>query len=294
MSRSRTATENGASTEVELDPAVTQGSTQVATQPPQTRTAVAVREETGFEDFTQEDLKVPFLVLLQGKSPQAEEGNPKQLPGAKAGMLMNNVTNELYSGKDGIRLIPVHRVHSYLEWIPRDDGGGLVSVYDWRDPIVAEARKKAGKKFGKFKVNDNNDLVQTFNVYCLLIKADGKTQPVVLGFSSTQIGAYQAWMTIAMSQTKQLPDGTEAPRPLWSHKYKLTTVFNSNKKGTWFKMHIGFDGETAEDARLGEDEPLSKAAKEFRELVTSGAAQADFSSAQQEHDAGEADAGFAM
>jgi hypothetical protein len=133
--------------------------------------------------------------VLQGKSPQVEEGNPKQLPGAKAGSFMNTVTQELFDGKKGIVVVPIHSIHQYLEWIPRDDGGGLVNVYDWQAPEVLAVLKKAAKRFGKHKINDNNDLQESFNVFMLHLRDDGTRQPIVMGFASSQIGAYQAWMT---------------------------------------------------------------------------------------------------
>jgi hypothetical protein len=266
-----------------LDPALTQGSTAVAA-PGSSTTAVAKQpeyEETGFEHMTQADFKVPFLAVLQGKSPQVEEGNPKQLPGAKAGMFMNTVTQELYDGKQGIIVTPVHSIHQYLEWIPRDDGGGLVNVYDWQAPEVIAVLKKAKSRFGKHKINDNNDLQESFNVFMLLHLPDGRRMPIVMGFASSQIGAYQAWMTSAKSQVK-LVDGQQRPRALWSHRYKITTQFNKNKKGTWHKMTVAFDGPNAEAARYAEDDVIMTEAKEFRQLLMSGTVQANFESVQRD------------
>jgi hypothetical protein len=117
---------------------------------------------TGFEDMTQDDFAVPFVGILQKGSPQVEEENPRNVAGAKAGMFFNNVTNELYEGKTtGIVVIPVHRTRSIIEWIPTDDGGGLVNVFEPDAPEVKAVLAKAGKKFGKLKIGDNNDLVET-------------------------------------------------------------------------------------------------------------------------------------
>jgi hypothetical protein len=284
-----------------LDPTLTQASTGVATVA-ETKTtavthrAVAVEDETGFEHMTQADFKVPFLAVLQGKSPQVEEGNPKQLPGAKAGSFMNTVTQELFDGKKGIVVVPIHSIHQYLEWIPRDDGGGLVNVYDWQAPEVLAVLKKAAKRFGKHKINDNNDLQESFNVFMLHLRDDGTRQPIVMGFASSQIGAYQAWMTTAKSQVKPAAPGEpQRPRALWSHRYRITTAFNQNKKGTWHKMSVTFDGPNAEAARLAEDDAITAEAKEFRQLLMSGAASANFESATQEVDGAEGTEGnYAM
>lgn len=282
---------------VELDPALTAQPTAVATRPAPQSSALATHDDlgTGFEDFTQEDLSVPFIRVLQSKSPEVEEGSPKQIPGAKAGSFFNTVTGEVYDGKLGIRVIPVHRLHNFLEWIPRDDGGGLNAVYEANDPRVLQTRANAGRKFGKLKTDgkvfgnadgkdhDNNDLVESFNVFALLLAPDGTAKRVVIGFSSSQIGTYKKWMTMAMEQTKvDEATGRRSPYPLWSHRYRLTTAFNQNKKGTWFKMDVRFDGTDAASALLADDDPTSEEAKQFRALLLSGAASANFSSVEQD------------
>lgn len=259
----------------------------VATQP---KRPVAPYEETGFEGMQATDFMIPFLNLLQKNSPEVEEENPKHIPGAKAGMFKNSVTSELFDGKIGIVVEPVHVVHSYLEWIPRDDGGGLQGVYDHEAPEVLAAKAAAGgKTFGKLKTppsmgpeHENNDLVETYNVFAIQILPDGTRKKVVLGFSSSQIAEFRRWMTNASEQTKEAPDGTKRPRALWSHKYRLTTVFNQNKKGSWYKYHSAFDGVNAEAARYTETDPAMADAKAFRALLVAGTAQADFATASQE------------
>lgn len=258
-----------------LDPALTEGTTSVVHKATPAPTVVTEYEETGFEHMTQHDFKVPFIVVLQSKSPQVEEGSDSQIEGAKAGMFRDSVSNQLFDGKTGIIVTPVHSVHQYLEWIPRDDGGGLVSVYDWQDPKVQEVVKKAGKRFGKLKIGDGNDLQESFSVFCLLHLPDGTRRTVVIGFASTQIPTYQSWMTQARAQMKTV-DGVQRPIPLWSHKFRITTKFEKNKKGTWHRMAAAFETGNAETSRLAETDPIMKEAKEFRALLMAGNAQANF------------------
>lgn len=237
---------------------------------------------TGFEDFTQDDLAVPFLSLLQKGSPQVEEGNPKQLPGAKAGSVMNTVTNELYDGKVGITVIPVHRTRSFIEWIPKDDGGGLVNVFEPDAPEVRKVLAAAGRKFGKLKIGDNNDLVETFSVFALLLLPDGTTRRVVISFSSSQIATYKKWMTQAQSIQIVQEGGRPVTPPMFSHKYVLTSAFFQKGEYTWHKWQVAFAGGSAEAARLADTDPLCEEAKEFRALLLTGKAQANFESAQQD------------
>jgi hypothetical protein len=252
---------------------------------------------TGFEDFTQDDLAVPFIALLQKGSPQVEEDNPKRIEGAKGSMFMNTVTQKLWDGKAGIVVIPVHRTRSFIEWIPKDDGGGLVNVFQPDAPEVRAVLAKAGKKFGKLKIGDNNDLAETFNVFCLLVGPDGKsTERVVISFASSQIGGYKKWMTMAQSiqvPSKEDPDRMVNP-PMFSHLYRLTSFFFQKKEHTWYKMQATFAYGDAEKSNLPEGSPLFEAAKEFRALVLSGAASANFESAVQDGGDAVAEAEYEM
>lgn len=244
---------------------------------------------TGFEDFTQDDFQVPFIVILQKNSPQVEEENPKYIKGAKAGTLMNTVSQELYDGKEGVAVIPVHRVRSYIEWIPKDEGGGLVNVFSPEAPEVREVLAKAGRKFGKLKIGDNNDLAETFNVFCLLVLPGGRVQRVVLGFASSQIGAYKRWMTTAQSIQRPGADGVLSTPPLFSHRYRLRTQFFQKKEYTWHKWVATFDGADAAACNIPAESPLFEEAKKFRALLMSGQAQADYSNVQQEHTGAESE-----
>ena len=58
---------------------------------------------SGLENIQQDDLATPRLKILMQLSPELEE-----MENAKAGMIYNTVTNELYDGSKGIRVYLVH------------------------------------------------------------------------------------------------------------------------------------------------------------------------------------------
>lgn len=239
---------------------------------------------TGFEDFTQDDLAVPFIGILQAKSPQVEEDSGKTLPGAKAGMFMNNVTNEIYSGKEGIVVVPIHRIRQFIEWIPKDDGGGLVNIYEPEAEEVQAVLKAAGRKvFGKLPIGDGNELAETYSVFALQLLPGGFTRRVVLSFASSQIGQYKKWMTMAR-EIQVINDEALGPQtpPLWSHKYRLTTFYHQKKNQSWYKWNPSFDGGSAESARLADTDPICEQAKQFREMVMAGRVEANYKNLEQE------------
>ena len=66
---------------------------------------------SGLENIQQDDLATPRLKILMQLSPELEE-----LENAKAGMVYNTVTNELYDGSKGIRVLPCAYQRQYVEW----------------------------------------------------------------------------------------------------------------------------------------------------------------------------------
>jgi hypothetical protein len=149
----------------------------------------------GFENQTPADVAVPFLGLLQALSPQVTDGNPTRIAGAKQGDLLNTVTQELLGSP--VHVVPCCSEHVYVEWRPREQGGGFVAVHAVDDPIIIDARAKAEKP-NKLKTNEGNDLVETFYIYGLLLdSADAQESgnPIVIAFTSTKIKVYRRLMT---------------------------------------------------------------------------------------------------
>src|SRR5215207_5859746 len=56
----------------------------------------------GMEGADKDSFAIPFLSILQGLSPQMDPDSG--IPGAKLGMIVNTVTNELYST---LKVVPV-------------------------------------------------------------------------------------------------------------------------------------------------------------------------------------------
>lgn len=228
----------------------------------------------GFEGTTKDDFAIPFLQVLQKMSPQVDDQAPEFIPEARAGMLFNNVTKELTPGQTGVRFIPVHRTHQFLQWVPRDAGGGLAGIHQPDAEIVKPFLGKVGKhnvqvkveKDGKL-VDATHELIETYSVFGLLVREDDTTEPVILNFSSTSIKVYRQWMTRAMGIKVAQSDGRKVVPPLFAHVYRLTVKGESNNKGSWHALNVSFDGPNATGARLSTTSPLYQEAKAFRALA---------------------------
>lgn len=226
---------------------------------------------SGFENQTSDDYAIPFLQVLQGLSPQLQENDD-----LKQGMIINTVTGESFSAKDGIAFVPATTSHLFVEWKPRDAGGGFVGTHEVNSEIVKHCVDT--QDFGKFTTPEGNDLIETFYVYGVAIMPDGESIQAVLAFSSTKIKKYKAWMTKAKTIQIDVGNGRRIPAPLFAHRYRLKTVSEKNTKGQFFNWDIGFDGPNALACRIAPSDPAFQAAVGIKELLDSGKARAAYES----------------
>lgn len=227
----------------------------------------------GFENQTSDDYSIPFLQILQALSPQLQENDS-----LRQGMILNTVTGEVWDGKKGIAFVPATTQHVYVEWKPRDAGGGFVGIHEVNSDLVNHA-KAASAEYGKYSTPDGNELIETFYVYGIALDDDGNASEAVLAFSSTKIKKYKGWMTKAKTIQIPLPDGRRIPAPLFAHRYRLKTVSEKNNKGQFFNWDaIAFDGKNAQQARLLPDDPLFQSAVNIKSMIEQGKARAAYES----------------
>ena len=231
----------------------------------------------GYENQSSDDISVPFIEILQSQSPEVQVDD-----GPRAGTLINRTTGEIWPGKDGVAFVPSTTSHELVEWVPREKGGGIVASYSLNpgsvDPFAENIRKT--QPLGKYVHPDNgNDLIETFYVYGIFVEGD-QSHPAVLAFSSSRIKDYKDWMFRARAIVITLLNGRKLTKlPLFSHRYRLTTVAKENTKGKWYGFQVRFDGDNAEAARIPPNDDLYLMAKALCEDVAAGRKAADTSSA---------------
>jgi len=225
---------------------------------------------SGFEDADSDAYAVPFLRILQSGSPQCKRSEGAYIKGAEEGMLLNTVSQEVLDGDEGIRVVPAMYQRQFIEWQLREEGGGLVAVHA-PDPSLMASCDKDDK--GRDILPNGNQLVDTRNHYVILVRPNGEYTPAIITFSSTQMKKSRQWMSM-MQQKRIKIGGVSKHAPMFAHSYSLTTVPETNDKGSWFGWRIGnSEPVTAPD--------LVNAARDIREAVSSGAARADIEGAAQ-------------
>ena len=214
---------------------------------------------SGLEGITQEDLATPRLKILMQLSPELEENKE-----ARAGMIMNTVTGDLYDGEKGIVVVPVAYNRQYVEWSDRGQSSGApVNVYDADSDILSKTTRDQGNKD---RLDNGNYVDVNANHFILYFDAEGNPQPALVTMKITQLKKSRRWNSMMLNLKIQGSKGPFTP-PSYSHKYKLKIVKEKNDLGTWY----GWDVE-----RVGpvESKSVYEMAKSFAGSIKSGEVKA--------------------
>ncbi len=214
--------------------------------------------------FDSSEMQIPFVRVLQALSPQLNKKKPEYIEGAASGDMFNTVTNQHWAGEDGVVVIPCFQTTKYLEFIPREQGGGFRGEIPANDPILTRTSRDGAKEI----LPTGNELVKSDQHYCLLVDEDGSFQPVVIDMKSTQLKVSRRWKTqIAMQKVKHPKSGQMITPPVYATMWKLTTTEESNDRGDWSNYQI-------EKVGLVSSRDLLLEAKAFRESVAAGEVKA--------------------
>jgi|TARA_R110000787_G_scaffold43799_5_gene107311 hypothetical protein len=240
---------------------------------------VAVKEENtapilyeGFEEFggagfgevTTDDLAIPFLRILAQLSPQVNKRDGAYIEGAEAGHIYNTVLNEVYDGTKGIQVIPCLYQRRFVEWTPREKGGGYVQSYTPEDPIVATTTRD---ERGQDVLPNGNYLANTAHFFAICLHETLGPQRSLITMTSTQLKKARKWITQAQGLTAKGKNGVYT-LPLMSQVYTLTSVQEQNDKGTWFGWEI--QRERSVDLKNEDDVALFEMGLSFAKSVKAG------------------------
>lgn len=184
---------------------------------------------SGFDNIGIDDLAIPFITVLQAGSPQVKRGD-QRIEDASEGDIFNTVTNEVFNGEEGIFVIPCSYKKAWVEWVPRENGGGFVKQHD-TDDILTETTKDTK---GRDIMPNGNVIVPTAYHYVLVINpltldySEG-----VLSLTSTQLKKSRKWNSLMSSLKLTRQDGSKFTPPMFGFIYHLKTKTESNELGSW-------------------------------------------------------------
>ncbi len=232
----------------------------------------------GSSNISPDELLIPFLNLLQAGTPIVLDPTNTE---AVAGLMFNSVLNEFYKE---IFFVPCHRAHSFIEYVPRNEGGGggqgFVANHEVSSDIVVNAIQrglyvvKDGKTTRVLLLESGNHLVETYTFSGLLIDSPEATSsniPCVINFQSSKITPYKKTMS-AIRTVKFAP-------PLFVHVLHFKVVFTEKGGFKYFNYDIKLLKDKQLPAPTTETgiHPLMVEGLALHNAVESGQARADHS-----------------
>ena len=216
----------------------------------------------GLGNISQQDLALPFLKILGQLSPEVNERDGKYVKGAKAGMIFNSVTGELYDGVKGIDVVPCFYKLEYIEWKDRGEGlGAPIAIYDSSSDIMSKTKPDANYKD---RLPNGNYIEKTASHF-VIVSGDSPSTALI-SMKSTQLKISRKWNSMMSGIKMKGANGMFTPAS-FSHIYKLKTTQMSNDKGTWFGWEVSKVGPVT-------DKGLYDQAKGFSENISKGSVKA--------------------
>jgi len=187
-------------------------------------------ESLGFETMQAKDFTAPWLVILQGLSPQLQPGGPFYAPEAKLGHIFSVNSRQCYSS---VHVIPVRFSSQWVEWKPNRTGfAGTYPISDPPSDMVTDPLNQ----LHKYRSSNMNDLVMTNYYLCML--QEEHWDRVIIKMEKTQMKKSKQWNTMMMARKRE-----GVTMPIFSNIYKLSVVSESNTQGIWYSWKIEFDSE---------------------------------------------------
>jgi len=221
----------------------------------------------GHEDFSQKDFTVPFIGVVQALSKVTQKNHSKYIRGAEQGQLINSATSQLYDGDKGIIVVAAYFQHRYVAWKPDNKGiahdyGTDSTIYD-QIPVVED-----GKDKGKRLDPEGNEVVDSMEYFCLIVDPETETmEAAVIPFAKIHAKKSKKWNNLIRAHT-EMHNGKPVKPAIYFYTYKITTVPESNDKGSWYSHQIEDHGKLMDLGEFGK--MVFQAAKELRASVVSG------------------------
>lgn len=212
----------------------------------------------GLENADVQSMAIPYLLVLQALSPQLEE-----IDGAKAGLIIDSITNELLSE---VEVVQCGYKRHYVRWGDREAGGGFKGAYSALDVERGAIEGLQRDAEGRLTI-DGDQLADTREHYVLYKSASGDWHPAVISMSRTQIKRSRRWMTLVQSKEMRTADGKPFTPPSYAYIYTLTTQKEENAKGKWHSW-------TVTGSRQIDDAELYARARALHSQIAAGTVQA--------------------
>lgn len=208
----------------------------LASAAPDIATMLTEDAGSGMETMRADSFAIPRLALLQKMSPQLEKTKPEFIEGAEVGMILDSVSGQLYDGQDGILVVLVSYLHSYINWWPRNSQKGKGFIQNLgNDPKCLINTKPADKVL--FGLPNGSEIVPTHEYFALIIDEDDLSiTRALIPLTKTQYKKGKQLNTA--TQLLINVGGVKRLAPLFYRTYRFSAIPESNNDGNWFGWKI--------------------------------------------------------
>lgn len=191
----------------------------------QGNTNLAARQQRvgqGSESVTARDMAIPRLKLLQQMNEEVMHGNAKYIEGARAGLILNSVSRELYNA---LFVINLNFTHKVVVWRKRAAGSGMFGTFD--DEVQARAAlADAGEDEGNYDITDNPEHL------VLILSPEGEPKGyALLDLPGTKAKISRQWNTLIHEQE-------QIGNPRFGCVWQLGVQSESNTKGNYYNFSV--------------------------------------------------------
>ena len=220
-------------------------------------------------DLDKDSYAIPRLAIIEKMSPELEEGDEAYIEGAKPGMIVNKVMGTLHTNDAPLLVIPVYRRRVYLEWVPRNQGGGFVAEHNMADGAELMTTTTRNEKNVDILPGTGNELHNVLEFYVLTSADSGASwEPAIISMSRTRMAEGKKWN---MRIDNFMRNGQKIT-PL-AQVYPLTTAKRDNPDGVSHVFKVGAAQFLPE--ATSEDAAVFAQAQSFLDAIRQGTAQVD-------------------
>lgn len=191
-----------------------------------------------YGDMTQEDFKIPRMVILEGLSPEVSDGLGK--PGE---IFIKSLNMNL--GKDPLRIVVLLRQKSRIKWNALDKGGGIAcQSLNGRTGVGAPGGScyECAEQIWNGQEKPICDLYENFIV---VLPEHPELPPVAISGNRSRLAKFKDFNT--MLEVHRMKG-----RPLFDKEYIIKVIPKANKQGA--KFHILQFMPTIENALLNSEQ----------------------------------------
>ena len=187
----------------------------------------------------QADNLIPMARVLQALSPEVEKRGVSYIKGAEPGdILIKNAPNPLIKGEEGFEFQPCYFEKKYVEWVPRQKGGGggqgFVAAHDSEpDDTISRPDPENEERMIRVRKSNGNLVVETRYYGGYAVWDDGTAMPCVIPFQGSGHSVAKAW-NLHMAQ--QTHNGNRVD--MWAIYYRFTTKMRTKGQQSWFVFDI--------------------------------------------------------